>query len=132
MRWRVKRSGVELERVVGREKIAAGSHHEVIRLVSSPEGAIIEGPLSEQFTKRYDDGEEFARSVVERLPDEEESAAAASADEDQGGGQEKQLAGEELEEAGRKADHPKLGDKPWSALNADEKRKALEGAANKE
>lgn len=45
--------------------------------------------------------------------------------EGQAAGNAEELEGEALAEAGRKAGYPKLGDKSWSQLNAEQKREAL-------
>lgn len=115
-RWKAKES-VQLNKVLGTERLADGSERVMLRGVIVPKGGIVEGDLDPAFVKRYDDGEEYARSVVERLSD-----PADDLSDDDG-----ELKGEELDRRGRE-----LKIEGFSTMRADEKRAAVAEAEEEE
>lgn len=69
VQWKVIKSGAMLERLIGSNEVDGVQYH-TIRVETHMAGTVIDGDLNPSFVKRYDDGEEHARSLVERVGDD--------------------------------------------------------------
>lgn len=67
MSWKVKKSGAMLETVIGVDELDSGVKRPIIRVITGIQGQTINADLSPQFEERWDNGEEHARSLVDKL-----------------------------------------------------------------
>jgi hypothetical protein len=65
--WQVKRDGAGIETVIGSRPSRIGGEEPVIRVVPGRAGQVITDALTNDFVKRWDAGEEHARSLVDRV-----------------------------------------------------------------